>query len=1137
MVNAKKRVRPLKRPNKSLIKDKLYNEIILALDGEMVADTFELAAVALLEKNCPGIAPVHGGSDGGMDGEIPDLSSGNPMPLICTTSREGMATNIAKNLKSFLKNGGRSRRAVFATPRSVTPMNKLKLKEAAEKLGFQLVVIYDQEFFADALYRNSFWRKALLNIPGSPSVLSEIPRGRRGQYSGRLVGREKILERIRSSESDLIVLGQPGSGKTRLLTELTGDKALFVISADSLDELADEIREKRPKTIIIDDAIICSDFTVELLERLIQMRVANEFEFHIIASSWPGAVVELKQVLDAGPNQVITIEMLTRSKIVELAKDLGISGPNDLLRILATQAQGRPGLLVTLAEMVIRGDIDAVVKGEILVEKCNGYIKRLIGKDASLILGVLAISGEAGFDAVSAGKLLGQSASDIQNQLAELDMAGLIKTITGFDGKTRIVVTPAPLRWVLIRDVFYRGVRVLDAEEIIAKVPNHNLATLELIGAYSRGAKIPNILHHLEKCEAQAWKNYASLGEDEALEFIRRRPDLISSTLQTLLLSAPKATIPHALNGTDGKNRNLHSNPDHPLRQLQDWVRDMHNYRQDPIQRRTILLDSALANIRSYGQNSANLRAVFMAFDPLVFGNELDPGDGVTMTIFQGILGGKSLEKLFSLWIKLDNEIDWNGAIPWFALLELLHSWVYGSDHVSETPENENIRKHLAERLLRKVGERAENPGLRQAINHLAEYLEIDLVLTINRDYTDLFPSPHYDNIEEFQAQNQNRVNAFLARHKDLDPSKMSDLLIVLDAEAASVGHAWPKLTREACLMLANTTQTALSWVSELVDKSAPSELIEPFLRSAAEIDASGWELQVSQLLDKQEYRFISADILLSKTKIEKNILEKVSRIEGAAQLINQNCMAGRVSRDNLLYLLKLKDEKIVAATVEGHWSFSRKKGIEDILMPIWRNAVLRIRTGDRWLKEILSTDSDLASAWIDARLSEDGKGERMPFETGQTMASLISPLSASARTDLLVQTKEDSGLAHYTIPALIGDDVDMYKRLLERDDLKYYWLCPLEGNPNGSWIAKALSALEAGLDPKNIALSCIGNGWSYMGKVSDLWRSWIQRFDKLGNQDDTRLQEIAKYGKEHFQKKLDLALEEEREEAVFGRL
>ena len=99
-------------------KDPLYLKIIERLNGHLDDQLFQSCA-DILGNIFPGLIPFKGGDDAGMDGAIPSLVN-RSYPLIVTTS-ENLIRNLTKNLEKYKSEGGKERRAVFATSKFVTP--------------------------------------------------------------------------------------------------------------------------------------------------------------------------------------------------------------------------------------------------------------------------------------------------------------------------------------------------------------------------------------------------------------------------------------------------------------------------------------------------------------------------------------------------------------------------------------------------------------------------------------------------------------------------------------------------------------------------------------------------------------------------------------------------------------------------------------------------------------------------------------------------------------------------------------------------------------------------------------------------------------------------------------------------------
>src|SRR6185369_7877635 len=201
-----------------MLRDPLYRQIRHRLRELNDGNAFELCANDLLRKQHPSLTPREGGNDAGLDGKIlePD---GQSIQLICTTSQQfkDIAANLVSSIESNIKKGGKSHACIFATPQKLTNSQKRTLEVHAEKLKRPLIEIYDQAWFAQLLYRDVRWLKELLGLTGDPPPLSLFPITNRPLFDVPPIGRDDILTKFTNLTDDVVLVGQPGSGKTHVL--------------------------------------------------------------------------------------------------------------------------------------------------------------------------------------------------------------------------------------------------------------------------------------------------------------------------------------------------------------------------------------------------------------------------------------------------------------------------------------------------------------------------------------------------------------------------------------------------------------------------------------------------------------------------------------------------------------------------------------------------------------------------------------------------------------------------------------------------------------------------------------------------------------------------------------------------------
>src|SRR4030095_15915734 len=169
---------------------------------------------------------------------------------------------------------------------------------------------------------------------------SSIPRSSRPAFGQCLIGREEDIEWLKRQSGDVLLVAQPGAGKSFLLQVLGKENGwLFVISSDR-NQIASGLRELSPPVLIVDDAH-CSP---TLLSELRHLREELGAKFQIVATCWPSEKDSVVTALNLPISAVHQLELLTREQIVAVMKQTGIVGPDELVHELVNQAEGRPGL-------------------------------------------------------------------------------------------------------------------------------------------------------------------------------------------------------------------------------------------------------------------------------------------------------------------------------------------------------------------------------------------------------------------------------------------------------------------------------------------------------------------------------------------------------------------------------------------------------------------------------------------------------------------------------------------------------------------------------------------------------------------------------------------------------------------------
>ncbi len=328
-----------------MFRDPLYRQIRRRLRELKDGNAFELCANDLLRRIFPSLSSREGGDDAGLDGVIANEDKSS-IQLICTTG-EDVLGNLSGSIESNLKKGGKSHACILATSQRLTNSKKRALENRAKELGRPLIQIYEQAAMAQLLYRDPRWLKELLGLASDPPPLSLFPITTRPLFDVPPLGRDDDLSKFANLTEDIVLVGQPGSGKTYLLfTAAKKHKGRFVVD-ENLALVADGVRSIQPHFVIVDDAHSRVDF----LKRLKLLRQQIGGDFRIVASCWPGQEEAVCDALQIVKDKCHSLEELPQKQIKKVIESQKILGPDHLVAELIHQSQGKPGLAVTLCRL------------------------------------------------------------------------------------------------------------------------------------------------------------------------------------------------------------------------------------------------------------------------------------------------------------------------------------------------------------------------------------------------------------------------------------------------------------------------------------------------------------------------------------------------------------------------------------------------------------------------------------------------------------------------------------------------------------------------------------------------------------------------------------------------------------------
>jgi len=1111
--------------------DPLSSQIAERLSGSLDPAAFERCAVDLLRSVYPSLAPVSGGNDAGFDGSIahPD----GPYPLICTTAKD-VARNVERSCRERLARTAGPARAVVATSQALTPARRRAVIERAEALGVTIVNIHDRDDLAERLRRDPRWLRELLGLSGDPPALSAVPpNGRAAAGPAGLVGRDAELGLLRSlTGTDALVVGQPGSGKTNLHAALAAEGACLFAAGRDPAALAGAIRETGCRCVVVDDA----HTRMDLVESLLAIRATTGAHFAVHANCWPHAERRCRTALRVPERAVVRVGPLDRDAILGVARSCGLGGPDALLALVVDQARGRPGLAVMLTRALLDGQAERVFTGEALADELLGRGELAAPRHAAA-LGVLAAGGDAGMPVAAAAGFLGVAVPELADLLAGLEAGGVVDDVGG----TRLAVVPEALRGGLIARALAALRGVVTARQLFDAAHSKHDAACALLRARALGARFElSMLDAAISASADAglWELVAASGPEGLAHVLERRPDRVGHAARALLAYDPARAVPALLDAA-ARGGIPEGAAEHPMGRLDEWVDGLQLARPGHLERRSLLVDSAIEWAERDPASRAVLlgRALARAMTPNFAGLWLAPGSDRVPVCVRGLHPPEDLRRIGALWDRVDERLAGWPRTVWPELARAAASWCcpqrfhsqFRGDPGPTDAEMRQVGRRMAESLLRVAG---GHRGVRQWAAGIERVSRLVLQVETDPDFGAMF-----DASARTAADDDSRILRLESFGRRLAGMPAEDALALLgefEAEAAEAGLGTPDRRWVAYHALAEATDRPRWWAGELARLQAPETHLQPFLAAELRADRAGAVRRLEELVCGGRYRAAATSLALGLDPPDSGVLgpclESVRR--GALGVYE---LAGLpMPMDTRLELLEALDGPPLAVAALAEWVRCRGAGVPERLLPRWREGVLAATDQDVFnLEAVLDSDGDLAADWVEARIRD----RRNAWHGGVDglFASAAARLSPSRRRSAVEAMAASPGfLQDEGFDAVVGDDAALFRHWLSvAAPARRLW--PLAGPPSARWAARAFAALDAGEPEAEVVHAAAPRSVGGMGPMSFHYRQLVEAYEGLSEGADRRLARIV--GPLLADARGSLAAEEarDRDEAVLG--
>jgi hypothetical protein len=1107
--------------------DPLRSAIENALKGPISDDAFEECAVALLLPEYPSLVLLPGGSDFGLDGVTGEDPEGGSVGLVATTGQDAIG-NLKTNLTRHLTTGGLTRRFVFATPRRLTPLRRNNLIKAAAKLGCRLEQVYELSAFTERLYRSPEWRKKLLAVPGAPSALSPYPAATASFAALPMVGRDALLNQLRQAKGDLVLAGAPGAGKTYLLRTLVDEGWAFFAVDHDRERLADAIRSLSPQRVIVDDAHLYPDGTIAGVR---QLRTAMDATFDIVCSTWPGRLDDVRAQL--GTPSSLELGLLERDQILELVKAVGVVGPTALLRLIVDQALGRPGLAVTLARACLQDRVGDVARGDALMRETVVAYRRLLDHRAASVMSVLALSGARGATLDELAVALALDHATAQSLVRGLAQGGTISE----SREGRLVILPEDLRYPLVADGFFGWPGSLPLGRVLKCLEVPSAAIKPLLGARYRGAPVPTrmLADLLESSSDPAdFALYGTLGMDEALHALALAPWARRDIALASLGSIPVLGLKMLLEDAVGDDRALHSNPDHPLRQFEEYV----TFRENRIERRRVAMAAIEDWISSGSDVDVALRAMSYTIRPGVQGLETDPGRGMTVTISSALLPMDELEALVEVvdrCVELVCSLEPSTYAPF---LNALDDWCYPGRVSLGHGAPDNRWNATARRAVKRSYEQLleglpGRDGVRARLIRTARRLRLGIKACVDPEYDALFPDDRGSDWREAQRLQQAAIDALASSWETRPASVAAARIVWAEDEARRAGDTHQRQTVAFCIRLAERAKVPLEFVEELAELRASPDLLVPFMEAAMKEGSKGRFKMIGTLLEDSLYRLVGISMGLRfevPARLRRRSIDSCDA--GTTNLIEILAIRGELSPTLIHPLLLHPVMEVARATAIGV-----RDDVPSELTAAWEDAIVRCPADEYWYSVILPSRPALFARWLAASSSRAMKSPSSFEHIPHTVVAAIKTMSRTQR-ELMLRAMPPSPRNPWldgVIAGLVGADADLYAVLLDRADLTTYHGCGLAGRPDESWFERANVAIEHGWSVRDVVINTHHSERGWSGEESDYLAGWIASFEAYRTQAQGRSLELVNAARAYFGDLRAKALDAEHAEAVLG--
>lgn len=1115
--------------------DDLHNSILQALEGKLNPELFEQCAVDLIGQEIGGVVLVGGVKDGGVDGAVWDKKGGEPIPLIVTTAKD-ILSNLKKNLNTLKKNHLAIKQVMFATSRRVTSSMRRKLSKETKNRGITLTQIYDHSWFASKLYRSPNWCQKLLGLTGQPRALSPYPISPRRRLNNEIFGRELEIQWLLNHKSDCVIEGIPGSGKTFLLETLVAQGNALFLTEWNWQQIARDLRKLKPDAIIVDDAHIC----IEKISKLDQLRhEVHALNVRIIASSWPSGTKEIVNELRLLDEDKLTLKLIDADTMVNIIRSVGLDGPDELISTIKRQAEGRPGLAVTLTDTCLKGknsDFHKVLSGELLLDQIfRGYEKSLGVDNPKILLTPFALGGKYGILPTHVANYFNCSNLEIKKNLVKLGTTGII--YEHFNGA--ISVVPESLRSVLVYQAICNQTPKFDYECLLHQVVSPFDFVEVLIDARAKGAWIPNLKVYLETINiVPLWTRYAMIGPRQAEYVIKKHPELILSVAQPALHHLPEMAIPLLLDRVNMREISQLEAEDEATSILKVWVKRVLPEQDNALARRKILFQTAIKLNQENNNIGVSVRAMLIALSPKFDHSSIDPGSGTKLTNTRGVLRNQDLCELTKFWPTIFELLQKSEGWSWTELFKFVSDWINADAYFNLSNETRKLMQEFSKKMVLDLIDIAKDLFfVRRRLLSLADLLnlEVEAGQKLDWELEQLFPKFDKSNWKKVHMDEKDIKLAQYWRKKQPE-----DLAIFLDRVRKESTHLGNMVLPSFFLEhLARCVKSSLDYAKTLVMHELPNEFVRPFARIASNRSEIGWDEFAESCIESNQYRQIGVEMTLTNTASTSELVRgAILCAEEFEDRVGLICATNDLPRKTLYELFRTDNPSLAISAAIGHWCAVETNELTNYRGSEWKQAILRSacnwegNIGDQYnLERILLRNLELAENWLCNLVKSN---EFVSLELTRMVNLIIDHLNVNQRCKILKSINTSFRDSNF-VQQIVGHELSLYRILLSLNHLEHLQLAPLNDPEEQVWPQKAILALDANFSDDEI-ISAIGhNTVCTFDQPSERLKTIRKQLELLLLNPEVRLRRLGARGVEIYDSEIERQQNLEYHQAILG--